>query len=266
MVYFGNLTNPTVNILDEIEAIHKLGMDFVEIGMEGPEGMPEILMQKKDTIRKSLEKKGMFAIGHTSWYAELGTPHESVRKAWLSECKRFIDVATALRLEKITFHSHSRGMFMHHKRSKKRVLDNFVLSLRELVEYGTKSGVMVMLENATEKREIYNIKDFSYIVSRVTDLGVHIDIGHAFMHGRMKNVEKYINAFHSRLEHLHFHDNHGKFDEHLPIGKGRINYKRVVQLLKKKNYDKTITFEVFSKDRNMVRASANKIKVLWAMI
>ncbi len=264
MVYFGNLTNPTVDILEEIETIHKLGMDFVEISIEDPEGMPEILMQNRDAIRKSLEKKGMFAIGHTSWYVELGTPHESVRRAWLSECKRFIDVATALRLEKITFHSHSRGMFMQMKASKRRILDNVVLSMRELVDYGSTKGVAVMMENATEKGEIYNINDFAYIVSRVPILGVHLDVGHAFMHGGMKNIEKYINKFSGRLEHLHFHDNHGKFDEHLPIGKGRINYKRVVQSLKKKNYDKTITFEVFSKDRNMVRASANKIKMIWS--
>jgi sugar phosphate isomerase/epimerase len=238
-------------------------MDFVEIGIEGPEGMPDILMNKAEAIKKSLKKKGMFALGHTVWYNDLGAPYEPVRRAWFSESKRFIDAASQVGMSRISFHSHSSGMFMQQRESKKRVFENFITNIRELVEYGKKKKIIVMLENANMVGEIYDIDDFGYIVSRVPELKVHVDVGHAFIHGGVKNVEAYLRRFSDKLEHLHFHDNHGEFDEHLSIGEGNINYKRVVGVLKKIVYDKTITFEVFNKNRNLVKVSANKVKKMW---
>lgn len=44
---FGNLTNPSIDILREIRTIKRMGFDFVEIGIEGPEGKPEKLLKKK---------------------------------------------------------------------------------------------------------------------------------------------------------------------------------------------------------------------------
>jgi len=48
MVKFGCLTNPTCDILKEIESIKKYGFDFVEIGIEWPEGSVENLLKKKE--------------------------------------------------------------------------------------------------------------------------------------------------------------------------------------------------------------------------
>jgi sugar phosphate isomerase/epimerase len=50
------------------------------------------------------------------------------------------------------------------------------------------------------------------------------------------------------------HDNHGKQDEHLPLGKGKIDVREVIRLLKEVNYNRTITFEVFSSHVDAVRS------------
>lgn len=39
---FGLLTSAMHNLTDEIRAIHKLGFDYVEVGIEEPEGTPNI--------------------------------------------------------------------------------------------------------------------------------------------------------------------------------------------------------------------------------
>jgi sugar phosphate isomerase/epimerase len=154
-------------------------------------------------------------------------------------------------------------LFFQNKKLKKVILDNYVKSLKELVEYGKRFNVNVMLENAVEKREITSLEDFRYIINRVPGVKVHLDVGHAFIWGGIKNIRNFIMAFEDRIEHIHLHDNHGKSDEHLPIGEGKINWKSVVGMLKKNNYDKTITLEVFSKNRKDVVRSREKIRKLW---
>lgn len=53
---FGNLTNPSVDILQEIKTIADFGFDFVEIGIEGPLGKPEILLKKKKKDSRTPKK------------------------------------------------------------------------------------------------------------------------------------------------------------------------------------------------------------------
>ncbi len=259
---FGLLTNPTIDIIKEIRTIAKLGFDYVEISIEGPEDKPETLHEKRNEILEILKKNNLFAIAHTSWWVELGTEYEPVRRGWLEECKKNIDVASELNIPIINLHSHSRGMYIRNEKYKKKILDNWIISLKELIQYGKIKNVKIMFENAAEKGEITELNDFKYIIDRVPDLEVHLDIGHAFIFGGMKNIERCIMTLENKIEHVHMHDNHGEYDEHLPIGKGNINYDSVVKMLKKINYDKTITFEVFTSKKDAVK-SREKIRKLW---
>jgi sugar phosphate isomerase/epimerase len=48
-----------------------------------------------------------------------------------------------------------------------------------------------------------------------------LDTGHAHVNG---GIQACIQAFGSRLQHIHLHDNHGEKDEHLEVGKGAIRF------------------------------------------
>jgi sugar phosphate isomerase/epimerase len=61
---------------------------------------------------------------------------------------------------------------------------------------------------------------------------------------------------------MHLHDNNGLADLHLPLGAGKINWKNTVPQIRKV-YDGTVTIEVFSKDRDYVVLSRNKLRALW---
>jgi sugar phosphate isomerase/epimerase len=259
---FGKLTNPMKDILDEIRTTHDLGFDYIEIGIEGPAGTPEIILKKKKQILILLKKYKMFALGHTSWWADLGSQYEPVRIGWLKEGRKAIRLCNELGIKLLNFHSHSIGTYIKDETGRKIILNNFVRSLKELVKYGKKYNVEIMLENAAEKGEIKDFKHFKYIIDKVSGLKVHLDVGHAFIDDDMKGVEKYVRTFKSKIVHVHMHDNHGKSDEHLPLGAGLIDYKKVIKLLKKIRYNRTITFEVFSKDLDLLESSMKKVKKL----
>jgi sugar phosphate isomerase/epimerase len=260
---FGRLTNPKENILKEIDTTAKLGFDFVEIGIEGPGGDPDILIKNKGKILKALRDSGLFAIAHTSWWFDLGSTYPNVRRGWLEEGKRTISVAKALGIDLINFHAHSNALFVEIPSSKRLVLNNFVLSMKELVEYGKALGIKVMIENMPGKRSIHAIADIKYVTDRVKGLGFHLDVGHAFITEGVKNVTDYIRVFRPKLWHVHMHDNHGQGDEHLPLGCADIDYEKIVSALKKIGYDKTITLEVFTRDNDYAQYSMNKLKKLW---
>ena len=97
------------------------------------------------------------------------------------------------------------------------LLDNIIKSLREIVRYAHKYKIQVTLEKVPLSNGIHNIDEFKYIIDNVASLFVHLDIPHAFTSGGMKSIIDYINTFKDKLIHIHWHDNHGNRDEHLPI-------------------------------------------------
>ena len=78
----------------------------------------------------------------------------------------------------------------------------------------------------------------------------------------MQAIIDYIRTFRKKIVHIHWHDNNGVYDEHLPIGEGLIDHKKVVKELKNINYKRTITLEVFTGKQD-AKDSANKLKELW---
>ena len=257
---FGSLTNPRVEILKEIKRIKNTKFDFVEIGIEWPEGSVEVLDAKKEKILNFLEKNNFPAIAHTAWWMEFGSPYEEIRKFWVKLAKEKISVAKKLKIELINFHAYTRQSAAYKKYERKIVL-NFIRSMDELVEFAKNKNMRVMLENGGEDNMI-NFHNFSAIINSVKGLNVHLDVGHAFIYGGMQNIHRYILTFKDKIVHIHLHDNHGESDEHLPIGSGFINHRNVVAWLKQIGYDKTVTFEVFTSEKDLLK-SRELIQKLW---
>ena len=62
-----------------------------------------------------------------------------------------------------------------------------------------------------------------------TNLGFCLDIGHANTTDEIDNLIKEVK---DRLITVHIHDTHGEHDEHLTLGEGSIDFKKVINDLK----------------------------------
>ncbi len=256
MIKFGMLTSPGNPIEKEIGKAKRLRFDYVEIGIEAPATL--FFEKNKSLILKSLKEFSYLPIGHTTWWYDLGSIFESVRKGWLRQAKIDTKIANGLRIKLLNFHFLIRSKFLlQNKSSRKIVLENYVESLKELSKFAKKYDITLMLENGEEKFEHYK-----YVLDRVSDIKVHFDVGHAFVSGKMSTVKKFVYYFGDRIAHIHIHDNNGKYDEHLALRKGKINWKNVVSILKKINYEKTITLEVFKSEKDLIK-SRDFFKRLW---
>ena len=261
MLSYGLLTNPSNDILSEISKIYDLNFDYAELGIEGPEGNPQIINKKKNEIARLLQKFKQKPIGHTAYWIDLCSDYDYVRHAWILEAMREIRTVRMVGIDLINFHANLNGMFYGEKR--KILLDNLVRSLREIVRYAEKRKIKVMLENVPLSNGIHDVVEFKYIIDNVASLFVHLDIPHAFTSGGMKSVLNYINTFGDKIIHIHWHDNHGTKDEHLPIGEGLVDHEKAVRALKDINYDRTITLEVFT-NSNDAKSSTDKLKMIWS--
>jgi len=248
---YGMLTNPARDIVREIRSAKSMGFDFVELGLEIPEGSADALKGKQEAILKVLASFSHPAIAHTAYWLDLWTDYEEVRNAYVNICKRLVHVAASLGCMKINIHSpHFYGKYSQIEKHKRRGLSNFVKSLREISSFSKPRGVMVILENSPTPKSV-RLKDFSHIVESVRDIGVHLDTGHAFIEEGMRGVEMYLRAFRQRLEHIHFNDNLGISDEHIGIGDGAVDFIKVMKILRRFRYSKTITLEVFSSRKDL---------------
>lgn len=254
---FGLLTDPIESVPSEIARFRKLGFDYVEIGIEEPKATPHILMRQKDEILGSLSANRMFPVGHTAYWVGFGSSHEKARRGWIEEAKDMIHVASELKIKLLNFHFYaSLGRVGATEESRNIFLENFTNAMKELAQFSATERVDLMLENvpAESGNPLESIDCFSHVMKAVPELRFHFDVAHAFIENRMRGVRDYIDAFGDRLAHVHIHDNHGKHDEHLPLGMGKIDFRKVVRFLKETNYDKTITFEVFTSRADAVRS------------
>jgi sugar phosphate isomerase/epimerase len=262
------LTSLIESVPDEAERFHKLGFDFVEIGIEEPAATPRILMHQKDRILSAISANGLFAIGHTAYWVGFGSSHEKVRSGWIEEGKDMIHTASELRLGLLNFHFNSRlGSVGVTEESRNIFLRNFIGSMEELTRFAATQNVELMLENAPPENghPLESIHYFSEVMEAVPALRFHLDVAHAFIENRMNGMKEYIGSFSDRLAHVHLYDNHGKQDEHLALGMGKIDLRKVVRLLEEVDYDKTITFEVFTSRADAVQ-SRELFKKQWKKI
>jgi sugar phosphate isomerase/epimerase len=132
-------------------------------------------------------------------------------------------------------------------------------SLREIIPAAADLGVRIMYEPVDSDHD--RPEHLEAILDALPDLLCHLDLGHCNLHGR--SPAAMIRRFAARLHHIHLHDNDGRSDLHLPPGTGNIDWPAVVKALVGVGYDRTITLEVFSRDRDYVLLAKRKIEALW---
>lgn len=257
---YGVMTDPSRDIVKEVGKASRIGFDFVELGMEIPEGHHDILRKKRRGILNALKTFKYPPVAHSAYWVDLWSDYEEVRQAWIRIIKKNIDIAASLGCEKFNIHAPIlHGLYNCSAPHTRKAFGNEIRGLKELVRYASGKDMLIILENVPHP-ETMTSNDYKYIIQRVPGLGVHIDTGHSFLEGGMKMVSRYLKSF-KRLEHLHFSDNLGLSDDHIGIGQGIIDYFRVMEILRKIKYDRTITLEIFS-GRNDLRDSLRIIRAI----
>ncbi len=100
--------------------------------------------------------------------------------------------------------------------------------LRSICDFADDFGIKVGVENMVNMPHVFG-KQPGEILGMIESIerenvGLTLDMGHANTNG---NVFEFLKDL-SKVVHVHLHDNKGKSDEHLELGKGTIKWKEIM--------------------------------------
>ena len=244
--------HPRRDLLEEIRWIGVNGFDFVDLFVEPDRALPEKV--DPGTLKDLLEEHRLGTVGHTAWYLPLGSPFGALREKAVEIVCGYLPFFQALDCPCMTVHANwASGLF-----SEEECVDFRVSSLERILRETERFGIQLMYEPLDTPRD--TLENLVHILSRLPELAVHIDIGHAHVQGI--RVGEFFERFPGKVAHIHLHDNDGSSDQHLPPGAGLIDWAEVLSDIRR-FYDGTITLEVFSRDRDYLLLSKTKLEQYW---
>jgi len=252
----GTMNHPGRDVLKEIQWIAELGFNFVDLTLEPPLATPKHI--DVAAVRAFCEKHNLRIVGHTAYYLPLCSPFESIRTAAVEVLKECAATFSALGAQWMNIHP-DRQAPMHER---KFIIDRNLASLREISAVAEALGLGLMIENLPGS--FNTVRQLSELLNPMPNLGLHLDIGHANLLVDYNTSDEILQAYGSRLQHVHLHDNKGgSADLHLPLGTGTIDLNYYLQLLQASGYDGTITLEVFTPDRHHLEYSRDVLRRVW---
>lgn len=207
-----------------------------------------------ESLLEQVRQLGITLSYHTSYAVNLADPLRELRTAARNLIGRCMELAYKLKAKWITIHP---GYKIGWPDQKNERVPFFVESLKYLLEKAEKQGVQIAVENLNRlmQGEVFYLGDcfdqlrqiFSSSNSKF--LKMTLDFGHAHLN---EGVEKYLRTFADRIICTHIHDNMGQgVDQHLPVGKGSIDWRRACKVIKGIDYTGPLCFEVYSDEEKI---------------
>ena len=255
----GAMNNPMLDVVDEIDEYGRAGFDYIELTLEPDKAYSANLPIRE--VKAALKHTGLGIVGHTAYYLPIASPIPEIRECAIREVERDLAIFAELGAEKANIHPFIRVPLYETR----WIREMNIAAFRYLVGRAKKVGLKFMLENSPP--HFNTPRDLSTVFAAVPELGLHLDVGHANLETEHNLTVELASLFASRLEHVHFSDNNGgNLDLHLPLGVGKIDWRWIVHILKRVGYDGTITLEVFSRDREYLWRSRDKLLQLWQTV
>lgn len=248
---------PGRSVAKEIHRIAEDGFDFVDLTLEPPAAWTP----DGKEIGGLIGDLGLTAVGHTAWYLPIASAFPELRATARDLYKRGLDCFADAGVELVNIHPDQK-IPLH---SMDNVRKMNAEAIRAIAEDAAGRGIRLMVENLD--KVFAGPDDLQPIFEAVPDAGFHLDIGHANLNlglGEPNRTAALLKAFSDRLAHVHVSDNRGGAgDLHLPLGTGSIDWKAQAKNLKDTGWDGTVTLEVFSRDREYLRASRRAWLKIW---
>ncbi|MDD5332009.1 MAG: sugar phosphate isomerase/epimerase [Candidatus Nanoarchaeia archaeon] len=254
------LADKEINIFEEIKWAHSIGFKIFGLNLDRKENRL-ISTSKLKKLRLLANKLKMQIVVRSPHHLNTSLDDKKI----IEQIKKNITIAKTVGSDRLMIHAghilpeleldyKKSKMYKGIKRTelnipKKQVEKQFnqlILNLKQAVKIAKEENIKIALENNGEYYQFgSNLKEYLKILNQVNGLKASISTGHANISGN--NVDKYISKCKNSIINLDLHDNSGKKDEHLPIGEGNINFKKIFSKLKSKR-NMTALIDTYSND------------------
>lgn len=228
----------------------KNGFSHIEIDGTIPSNFHEEFSSSRvKSIREQSDRLGITLSYHTSYSINLADPFKELRDAGVNLVNQCIKVSEKLEAEWVTVHPGYKVGWPNQKLER---IAYFNESLHQLLNTAENYGIPIAVENLNRllQGEIYYLGDcFSELddIFGSSDsklLKMTLDFGHAHLN---EGIEEYLRRYRERIVCTHIHDNAGLgVDEHLPLGKGSVDWKETCRVIRETEYSGPLCLEVYS--------------------
>ena len=154
----------------------------------------------------------------------------------MDEIKRALELAEQIPFRFLVQHLGTGGETFD-----ERKFEAAMTSVEHLRAFAKPLGVRVLLENIPNELSTPDkLVEFIH-TSHFDDVGVCFDVGHARI---MSNVSEAFETLKSHIRSTHVHDNAGDRDSHLWPGKGSIDWKQAMELLRSAPHTPPLLLEI----------------------
>jgi sugar phosphate isomerase/epimerase len=226
---------------------HENGFPWMELSCNNPSNFLTTFNPERIDNLKRLRDKYKLRYGlHSASFVNAAEIEPVVRVAVEDHLLRYVELARALEAEYLVLHfGYHFSLFMD------EVFRCLIKTYTPVVERAEKYGIPIGIENMNKIHEDAEIAYLGVTIEelkRVFDaipsrfFGLTLDVAHASL--LPGGAESFIAAFPDRIVSTHISDNDLVLDRHLPVGEGKIDFRKVFQKLIGIGFEGTLNIEL----------------------
>ena len=238
---------PSWEQIDEYMALaEQYGMGFEYNDFFAP-GLLDDRAGIKERIRdyKSLGRPQRVDTLHGAFYDVLPFSWDSgIRKNSIYRMQQSVEIAEELGCRGVIFHTNFSPDFLNNKKYR----DNWLESMREVIVQLLSGGSCeIYLENMFDQSPD-ELAEAAALLQGESRFGICLDIAH--MRLATDEPREWFRVLAPYIRHFHINDTHLKYDEHLALGQGSIDWEEIETLVEEFGLkDKSRLIEVSGLDK-----------------
>jgi len=237
------------DIFNNIEKITNAGFTILEISSSASHIDIYNLKQIQE-LMKYLKSKKVDAYSFHAPFAkniDITSPDPDERKYSHETILQSLKAASVLKVQNFVLHPWPEKEFPTHSPEKKVRKNNANEFIRILAQKCMDNNITLALENMQPQLLISPMKDLFWIKkeTEIPDVAACFDTGHAFL---TKSFSIALHELAGHIEMVHVSDNWGQKDDHLPPGKGAIDWRRFIADLLRTGFKGSFIIELDDKE------------------
>jgi sugar phosphate isomerase/epimerase len=226
---------------------HENGFPWIELSCNNPKNfLPTFDAKRISNIKKLRDTYGIRYGLHSASFVNSAEIEPTVRKAVEQHLLDYVELAHDLEAEYLVLH-----FGFHFSLFLDEVFRCLIQTFTPVVERAEGYDIPIGIENMNKIHEdaeiVYlgvTIEELSTVFQALPSkyLGLTLDVAHASL--LQGGPESFINAFPDRIVSTHISDNDMYLDRHVPVGEGKIDFRKVFELLIGIGFKGTLNIEL----------------------
>ncbi|HWC03814.1 MAG TPA: sugar phosphate isomerase/epimerase family protein [Methylomirabilota bacterium] len=221
---------------------------WLEFSCQNPVNFPQTFDRARiRRVRSLMERSGVRCGLHSASFVNTAEIMPTVRRAAETHLREYVDLTAALGCEYLVVHCG-----FHFSAYLDTVHAALYETMARCVDYGERRRIPLVIENMNP---LPGDSEFQYLGVRVDEfqrlfdrirspfLGLALDVAHCEL--VPGGTRRFVRAFPDRIHSAQLSDNRGRVDEHLTIGTGTIDFRRVLGALRRIGFAGPLIIELF---------------------